>query len=258
MTSDGRDDPDGGGAVERHLDEMFDGLTGTGAAGRRALAEAEDHLRAAVADEISRGLPAAQAERNAVARFGPPARIAGQLRRVQAGASLWSMFSGAWLLTGLALLVLASTYLLKALDIAVLLRLHPEPASGCVNDFGTAITCPSSVPALRDNAVVGVVLLLPAGTVLLGRRLAVRSAGLARAPRRFPLFAAAVFAVAALVLFLTNPASPYWEHLFGLEGSLIAVPAGMGLWRQVIASGVALLASLIAAGGQLVRIRRSS
>jgi hypothetical protein len=35
--------------VDRYLDEMFDRLAGTGSAGRRALAETEDHLRASAA-----------------------------------------------------------------------------------------------------------------------------------------------------------------------------------------------------------------
>jgi len=48
--------------VERYLDGMFDRLAGTGGAGRRALAEAEDHLRAAVADARAAGLPAGEAE----------------------------------------------------------------------------------------------------------------------------------------------------------------------------------------------------
>ena len=33
-------------SVDRYLDALFDRLAGTGAAGRRALAEAEDHLPA--------------------------------------------------------------------------------------------------------------------------------------------------------------------------------------------------------------------
>src|SRR6476659_4613606 len=36
--------------IERYLDELFDQLAGTGAAGRRALLEAEYHLRAVAAD----------------------------------------------------------------------------------------------------------------------------------------------------------------------------------------------------------------
>ncbi|MGI5241869.1 permease prefix domain 1-containing protein [Dactylosporangium sp. CA-139066] len=45
---------------------------GTGARGRRMLAEAEDHLRSAADDGVSRGLDPVAAQREAVDRFGPP------------------------------------------------------------------------------------------------------------------------------------------------------------------------------------------
>jgi hypothetical protein len=265
--SDGRDDLGGGGDVDRHLDEMFDRLAGTGAAGRRALAEAEDHLRAAVADEISRGLPAARAERNAVERFGSPARIAGDLRRAHRVSPLGSTLSGAWLLAGLAILVLAGTYLVKTLDLAVLLRMHPERSSACAEMGGgffvPAPGAPSPCPgagvgaALHDNALAGLVALLLAVVVLLGRRLAIRRAGLAPAPRRFPLLAAALFGAAGIVLFLVNPTTPYGQRLFDSPG-LLGVAGGMGLWHSVITAGLAVLASIVAAANQLARARRSS
>ncbi len=66
-------------AIDAYLDELFDRLAGTGAAGRRAMAEAEDHLRSAAAQAVATGVPAEQAERGAVARFGPAARFASAL-----------------------------------------------------------------------------------------------------------------------------------------------------------------------------------
>jgi hypothetical protein len=48
--------------------------------GRRAPAEAEDHLRAAAADAVASGLPADQAEHDAVTRFGAPAMMARKMR----------------------------------------------------------------------------------------------------------------------------------------------------------------------------------
>ena len=68
------------GPVERWLDEAFDRLAGTGSAGRRALAEAEDHLRAATAEAVVGGLGLEQAERQAVERFGTPEELVGPLR----------------------------------------------------------------------------------------------------------------------------------------------------------------------------------
>ncbi len=86
-------------AVDQCLDELFDRLAGTGAAGRRALAEAEDHLRSAVADGVARGLSQDEAEREAVARFGSVARVAGELRVAHRGIAGWlrPAFVGCWI-----------------------------------------------------------------------------------------------------------------------------------------------------------------
>jgi hypothetical protein len=94
--------------VERCLDELFDRLAGSGGAGRRALAEAEDHLRSAVADGVAAGLSTEDAERAAVARFGSAARIADELRVTHAGPAAWLRpgFVGCWLAGGLGLLAI--------------------------------------------------------------------------------------------------------------------------------------------------------
>jgi MYXO-CTERM domain-containing protein len=91
------------GPVDRALDELFDRLAGTGGAGRRALAETEDHLRAAVAEGVAAGLSDTEAQRQAVVRFGPPARISGELRATHLGSSGWlrQAFVGTWLVGGL-------------------------------------------------------------------------------------------------------------------------------------------------------------
>jgi len=85
--------------VERCLDDLFDRLAGTGAAGRRALAEAEDHLRSAVADGVARGLSQDEAEREAVARFGSTARVGAQLQVTHRGIAGWlrPAFVGCWI-----------------------------------------------------------------------------------------------------------------------------------------------------------------
>src|SRR5690349_22729895 len=70
------------GPVDRYLDELFDRLAGTGSAGRRVLVEAEDHLRTATAEGVQRGLSSDDAEREAVTRFGPAARVGTELRMV--------------------------------------------------------------------------------------------------------------------------------------------------------------------------------
>jgi hypothetical protein len=100
--------------VERYLDELFDRLAGTGAAGRRALAEAEDHLHAAVAAGVERGLTEERAGQEAVERFGSPARIAGELRVAHGGpaAVLRPAFVGTWLVGALLALAIGLSGLL--------------------------------------------------------------------------------------------------------------------------------------------------
>jgi hypothetical protein len=69
-------------AVEKFLDDLFDHLAGTGAAGRRALIETEDHLRSAAADFEASGMDSDLAAERAVQRFGDARRIAGEIRVV--------------------------------------------------------------------------------------------------------------------------------------------------------------------------------
>ena len=66
--------------IEWYLDELFDQLAGTGAAGRRALMEAENHLRAAAAGDVARGLPGASTG---------PCRRAGCWQAWRAAGSVW-------------------------------------------------------------------------------------------------------------------------------------------------------------------------
>jgi len=93
------------GPIERTLDTLFDRLAGTGAAGRRALTEAEDHLTEAYAEERAKGLDAEAAENAAVARFGSPDRFAAGVNRVHSGPAAWlrPAFVGCWVAGGVGL-----------------------------------------------------------------------------------------------------------------------------------------------------------
>jgi hypothetical protein len=99
------------GAIDRYLDELFDRLAGTGAPGRRALAEAEDHLRSAAAEGVSRGLSEDVAEFEAVHRFGPAARVARGLRQVHGGL-VRPLLVGTWLVGCLGALAVGLSGLL--------------------------------------------------------------------------------------------------------------------------------------------------
>jgi hypothetical protein len=86
--------------IDEFLDAAFDDLAGYGGAARRALAEAEEHLRQAAADRVRRGVPPERAEAEAVARFGDPADFARQVARAGAPSEWTSLVTGLWALGG--------------------------------------------------------------------------------------------------------------------------------------------------------------
>jgi len=94
------------GAIDAYLDQLFDHMSGSGAAGRRLLAEAEDHLWQAANEALSRGFDTDTAQREAVARFGNARHIAAAVS--PSGTQfMWAarrFAVGGWLLVGVALL----------------------------------------------------------------------------------------------------------------------------------------------------------
>lgn len=113
-------------SVERYLDELFDRLAGSGAGGRRTLAEAEDHLREAVSAAMTKGMPLGEAEREAVARFGSASLVASQVRQSHAGGRLSQALLSAWLAACLATVDLGACYLIAAARLAALAVQHPD------------------------------------------------------------------------------------------------------------------------------------
>jgi hypothetical protein len=105
------------GPVERCLDELFDQLAGTGAAGRRSMAEAEDHLRSATAAARSAGLTAVEAEHDAVQRFGDPAAVGAQLQTTHRGTGvvLRPLLAGAFVVGVIGLLAVGVSGLVSEL-----------------------------------------------------------------------------------------------------------------------------------------------
>jgi hypothetical protein len=85
-------------SVDALLDKLFDELAGAGGPGRRTLAEAEDHLRTAVAEGVERGLPPVEAEADAVRRFGDPRTFAAAIKRAHLDLRTVArqIFMGAW------------------------------------------------------------------------------------------------------------------------------------------------------------------
>lgn len=163
--------------IEWYLDELFDQLAGTGAAGRRALMEAEYHLRAAAADAMARGLPQDQAEHEAVSRFGPPALVARKLRSAQGAGRLTRAVSTAWLLAGLAGCGLGAAYLVAA-------WWHSWQTPAC-----TLVLTPHcyTTGMLVTRITTATTIAAAGAALLLGRWLAVRYAALTSSRRGFVL-----------------------------------------------------------------------
>jgi hypothetical protein len=177
--------------IERHLDELFDRMAGQGAAGRRALIETEDHLRAVATDAMAQGLPADQAEHEAVTRFGSPAMVARKMRSAHGAGRLNQASSAGWLLAGLAAAGLGMSYLLAAGRLG-----WRSPACNQI----LASSCYSSALRLVDATTSAAIAAAAGATLLIGRWLAVRYAGLAPARRGFALAAGLVLALAAIVI----------------------------------------------------------
>jgi hypothetical protein len=230
--------------VDRYLDEMFNQLSRTGGAGRRVLSEVEDHLRTAVADGIASGQSQQQAEHLAVQRFGSTADFARQLHRAQHRPWLVAV-SSIWLLAGLGLATLAISYLAAALlrsllpqpNLPLCSQLPASGASECTN------TATPNASIVHQTAAAGLLILLLAAVVLLGRELAKRHTGLPAAYRRLPLLAAALFAFAGLYL------------AFGAE-ALFIIKQGTGARVSFVASPLALITGVAAAVSGRVRHRR--
>ena len=160
--------------IERYLDELFDQLAGTSAAGRRALMEAEYHLRAVAADAIARGLPEDQAEHEAVSRFGPPALVA---RALRSAGRLNRAVSTAWLLTGLAACGLGAAYLAAA-------WWHTWQVPDCT----VALSYGCYTTGMLVTRITTATTIAAAGAALLfGRWLAVRYTALTSSRRRLVL-----------------------------------------------------------------------
>jgi hypothetical protein len=196
--------------IDRYLDDMFDRLAGTGAAGRRALAEAEDHLRTAAEHAMACGTSEGQAERDAVRRFGRPATIARRLRSACRRGRFNRALSGAWLLIGLTLAGMSEPLLFFSDGLVV-------------------------GPFFLDGWLA-LAAVMVAAAVLAGWGLAWRYLGLAYAPRSLPLIAAVLYGVVGPAALFPSwfPAwlsgqtvvtSIYGSFMrnFGVEGALAAL-----------------------------------
>jgi hypothetical protein len=233
--------------IERYLDELFDRLAGTGAAGRRLLAETEEHLRDAAADGVAAGLDEARAEAEAVRRFGSPGAIAAQLRRAHR-RPIPAAVSGIWLLAGIGAGVLAAAYLATAVSIAILMRMHPETVPACSSDATFVGGCSTTETALAASLTAGVAALAVAAVILASRWVARRRLGLAKPGRRFPYLAGAVLVFLGPAVFLATMDSVGTDTL--------GVPSGPGPQLPLFVAAAAVLAGLGVTAWGMVRALR--
>jgi hypothetical protein len=226
------------GAVDHWLDEVFDGLTGTGAGGRRALTEIEDHLRAAVADAMDRGLTVAEAEREAVTRFGHPDKVARAIRAVHRSL-LRPTLTGGWFLAGGAILALGLSTGLTAL-------LDATPPNTCYTVTTTGEQHPCDGPlalGIGGLALVGVGVLALVGLGLARRFTGMRARNWLPRPR--VTAASAVLILLAGVLVWSNP-----MNMFGIP------EISYTSWPLRLASGAAAAVAAVVAMAAAARLGR--
>lgn len=201
--------------VERYLDELYTSLRAPARHARRVLAEAEAHLHDAIDDRVAAGMTAADAERSALADFGPVTDFARACKRVssreRAMAMLAELRVPALFLVGLGFLaiglsgvidrVLSSAFgpqfvfgdpagtTYASSDCQHWLSLHPQ-AANCAQ----AYLAEARDDALSQRLVVGVLGVLILAGLLWWRRVRARPLGLP--PLLVSVVPAAVFGTA--------------------------------------------------------------
>jgi hypothetical protein len=99
-----------GDLIEEYLDLLHTRLRTSPRQARRVLAEAEDHLREAVADGLSAGMSEREAQEAAISSFGSVRAVVrahdARLRRFPALAVLGDLVMSAWMLAGIGLLAI--------------------------------------------------------------------------------------------------------------------------------------------------------
>ncbi|WP_433041765.1 permease prefix domain 1-containing protein [Dactylosporangium sp. CS-033363] len=198
--------------IDWYLDDLFNRLSGQGAAGRRMLEEAADHLHTAADAHVAAGLPRDEAEREAVLNFGGAGEVATQLLHVHEPTRLAAAASTATAVGGRALLMLAGCFLGAGLALSV---------------WG------NSDPIARQTAWVGVPLFVAAMALLLARRPAPPFASLGAA--LITLGGVAALVDVPLAAGLYSGETGLHRHAAAmLTGFALANLAGVGLVRAFV------------------------
>ncbi len=108
----------GDDVVEEYLDRLYAALRTKPREARRVLAEAEDHLREAVAEGLAAGLSERAAQEHAVSSFGSVRAVVrahdARLRRLPTLAVLRDVLMAAWQLGAIGLVAVGASGLIAA------------------------------------------------------------------------------------------------------------------------------------------------
>src|SRR6185369_8784940 len=237
------------GPVERYLDDLFNRLAGTGMAGRRAIAEAEDHLRESVAARMAAGATADDAERAAVAAFGSAESVSAALRAAHRpiAALFRPAFVASWWIAIAASLAIGASGVALWISGRVLGSFwaagdrHPVSAARCAQYLRLEPSSPDCYHAetahhffemVRNRLAIGVL-----GLIAAVAWIALRKRFTADRPAA-PL----VFLLTAGLLYMSVP----------YLGSVSVV----GIGRKFADGVAALVVAIVAAGWALARYRR--
>lgn len=188
------------------------------------------------------GLPADQAERDAVARFGSPALVARTMRSALGGGRVSRAVSVGWLLAGLAAAGLGVACLAAAGRLG-----WQSPAWMCRNFLSPSCSSTGG-PAIGDTQ--SAVIAAAAGTaLLLGRWLAIRCGGLAPVRRGSALAAGLLAGLVAFGFGMTGRAVALPDSVRSLvfdvlPGSYVTVGAAFTVGATVLIECLAAAVSL--------------
>jgi hypothetical protein len=170
-----------GDPIEDYLDLLYTRLRITPRHARRILAEAEDHLREAVAEGLAAGLTEREAQEHAISSFGSVRAVVrahdARVRRLPTIAVVRDLAMSAWKLLSIGLLAVGASGLVAAVMNAVFgerfvggtPRGTSFPAAAChgwLADNPTAHSCAQA--AWMETSVDAVSLRVVAGVVGLG------------------------------------------------------------------------------------------
>jgi hypothetical protein len=237
--------------IEAYLDQLLSELVpGPPRATRHLLTEAEAHLRDATDEAVSRGLTVAQAEEEAVRRFGPAPELAGVVRRTQttplavmARQSLTSgLFLGAvgGLAVGVSGMVAA---VLRAvggsrfiIDVAPGRVLAPADCARWLALSPTAHSCQQAAVLDWADETVGYRLVVG----VLGLMAMILFVGLRRRgyrSERWSTLPPAVVDTAAVILF---GGAGIWLLVLGLDAVVVRSGHGAGQWLSAAPVAIAV------------------